>query len=113
MTPYPDSREDWAGGAPLRRGAGDPPFRARVAWSGLAEPADPLAGRLVREHGPEAALAMVRAGASGAGSLSARVASLDVDADLERADDAGAQILVPGDDLWPAATVGADEIPAE
>ncbi len=103
MTPYPDSREDWAGGAPLRRRADDPTFRARVAWSRLAEPADPLAGRLVREHGPEAALAMVRAGASGAGSLSARVASLDVDADLERADDAGAQILVPGDDLWPAA----------
>ena len=103
MTPYPDSREDWAGGAPVRRRADDPTFRARVAWSRLAEPADPLAGRLVREHGPEGALAMVRAGASGAGSLSARVASLDVDADLERADDAGAQILVPGDDLWPAA----------
>ncbi len=74
-----------------------------MAWSRLAEPADPLAWRLVREHGPEVALDMVRARAAGTGSLGSRLGSLDVDADLERADDVGAQIVVPGDELWPPA----------
>ena len=37
MTPYPDSPEDWPGGAPVRRRRDDPTFRARVAWSRLAE----------------------------------------------------------------------------
>lgn len=101
--PYRDAAQDWCGGIPVQRRADDPVFRARVAWSRLAEPADPLAWRLVREHGPEVALDMVRARAAGTGSLGSRLGSLDVDADLERADDVGAQIVVPGDELWPPA----------
>ena len=36
---------------------------ARAAWSRVAEPGDPVAARLIRTHGPVAALALAAAGA--------------------------------------------------
>jgi DNA processing protein len=81
--------------------SGDPQWRARVAWSRLAEPGDPVAAAFVERHGLVEALGRVRAGIAGTERYAARAADLDVDTDLMRAEWAAAAVVVPGDPRWP------------
>lgn len=73
----------------------------------IAEPGVPGIVRLVREHGAQAALAMIGSGAevSGAdtGGLRHRLRDASGERDLERAAAAGARLVCRGDDEWPAA----------
>lgn len=75
---------------------------ARVAWSRVAEPGDPVAARLIRTHGPAAALLLA---ASGAGQsvqrFLPRLEVLDVERDLEVGTKFAARVVCPGDPEWP------------
>jgi DNA processing protein len=73
---------------------------ARAAWSRLAEPTDAVAQRLVAQHGPVAALDQILRG-RGQPRWRVRLPDLDPLADLERAQQDGARLVIPGDDSWP------------
>ncbi|MCO5309659.1 MAG: DNA-processing protein DprA [Austwickia sp.] len=83
---------------------------ARAAWSRLAEPGDPVAARLIAEHGVEAALHRLPTLPEGGprGRFGARWPGLDVAQDLQRAAAIGARLLTPADPEWPA---GVDDLP--
>lgn len=102
--------------------------RARVLWSGVAEPGDRVAGALVRLLGPAEALRWSRAAARGApdwralptvaGSdrmrvagaavrWSERAAAVDVDGARHALARAGGTLVAPGDPRWP---VGLDDL---
>ena len=78
---------------------------ARAALTRLAEPGDAWLGRAVAGHGAAAVLDRVRDGAAADDEQLAhyrvRLPALEADADL--AVRAGARVVVPGDDEWPAA----------
>ncbi|TAK68102.1 MAG: DNA-protecting protein DprA [Actinomycetota bacterium] len=85
-------------------GSRDAQLRARVLLGRLAEPGTASVGRLVAEIGPEAVVAALRRGQSGlrcAPDLTARLSTADPDVDLERATQAGARVVIPGDREWP------------
>jgi DNA processing protein len=73
----------------------------------ITEPAVPGVVRLVREHGPEAALAMRGSGADVPGvdtdGLRHRLRDTSGERDLERAAAAGARLVCRGDEEWPAS----------
>lgn len=79
---------------------------ARVGLSRLSEPADAGLGRLVRELGPQEVLARITDASlrtDRLGDYRARLATLDIDADLAVAAQAGARLVVPDDEEWPPA----------
>lgn len=79
--------------------------RARAALSRLVEPVDKAMAELVDRYGAATILADLSAGAlrhNRAGHWLARLARLDVDADLRRAAQLGGRLICPGDAEWPA-----------
>lgn len=82
---------------------------ARVALGWLVEPGSEAAHRLVTQHGPTDALAMLLSGdlpdAELRGATAARLRTSDphriTEAALTRADRLGARIAIPEDDDWP------------
>lgn len=103
---------------------------ARAAWSGLAEPGDPVAGALVEQLGAVDALAWVRGALAAAGTpdlgplegghgrlapadtarigralarWAARLPDCDPRRALDRLDRLDGAVLVPGDPRWPVA----------
>ncbi|MGA8980285.1 MAG: DNA-processing protein DprA [Pedococcus sp.] len=74
---------------------------ARMAWARLVEPGEPAAARLIAEVGAEAALYGVDPASTLGQQLAPRLASLDVERDLEIARALGARLVVPDDDEWP------------
>lgn len=107
-------------GTPLDRDAIEERF-ARASWSGIAEPGDADAGRLVAAVGAPRAVAL----ASGAGSeldgvaegrfgdaldrWRPRIRHLDTALHLRQAARFGARLVVPGDKGWPT---GLDDLGA-
>ena len=91
---------------PLVTGAVDPEVRlARAYLLRVAEPPAPALADLVDECGPLWAAAMVRAGQVPPAVLAETQARRGVDhamADLAAAERAGARLVVPEDDEWPA-----------
>ena len=90
---------------PVRGPCDDEERAARAALARLAEPGDPWLGRAVAGIGAAAVLERVRVPREGEPDRLAhyrvRLPSLGADADL--AERAGARVVVPGDDEWPAA----------
>jgi DNA processing protein len=83
---------------------------ARAAWSRVAEPGDPVATNLIREHGPAAALMQAASGAEqGTERFLPRLKVLDVERDLEIGAKFAARIICPGDPEWPR---GLDDLSA-
>jgi DNA processing protein len=83
---------------------------ARAAWSRVAEPGDPVASRLIREHGPVGALVVAASGVGqGVERFLPRLEVLDVERDLEVGAKFAARILCPGDREWPQ---GLDDLKA-
>ncbi|MEP7035268.1 MAG: DNA-processing protein DprA [Actinomycetota bacterium] len=75
---------------------------ARAAWSRVAEPGDPVAARLIRTHGPVAALARAASGGDQAAQrFLPRLELLDVERDLEIGARFAARVVCPGDPEWP------------
>lgn len=105
LSPIPRRAEPRPGDHVLRRvGADTDPTRlARVAWSVLAEPGDPVASRLVRELGPVEALeALTIRAESSLDRFRPRLAQLDLDQVLDDAAGCGARLVTPDDREWPA-----------
>ena len=101
---------------------------ARMVWSSIVEPGDRVAGELVDIYGPVDALAFAERSAHGAKDIksthatltdcghstseddlrdglarwSARLAAGNIVAQLEAAARVGAQVVTPGDDVWPS-----------
>jgi DNA processing protein len=88
---------------------------ARAALSRISEPGYPLMTDAVHELGGESVLEGLRTQAAhrelGA-DLAERLASVDPERDLERADASGIRFVVPGDDEWPVALDGLAHAPA-
>lgn len=83
---------------------------ARAAWSRVAEPGDPVAARLIREHGPSAALLLAASDAEqGVQRFLPRLEVLDVERDLEIGAKFAARVVCPGDPEWPQ---GLDDLVA-
>jgi DNA processing protein len=83
---------------------------ARAAWSRVAEPGDPVASRLIREHGPVGALVVAASGVGqGVERFLPRLEVLDVERDLEVGSKFAARIVCPGDPEWPQ---GLDDLNA-
>jgi len=83
---------------------------ARAAWSRVAEPGDPVANRLIAEHGPAGALVVAASGVGqGVERFSPRLEVLDVERDLEVGSKFAARIVCPGDPEWPR---GLDDLKA-
>lgn len=98
--------------APNGPGPGvDPSERlARVGWSRLAEPADPVATRLITELGAVVAWDAVQtSGSRVLDRFRARLPSVDPRRDLAIADKLGARVVCPGDPEWP---LGLDDLDA-
>ena len=75
---------------------------ARAAWSRVAEPGDPVAARLIRTHGPVAALVLAASGVDEAAQrFLPRLEVLDVERDLEVGAKFAARVVCPGDPEWP------------
>jgi len=75
---------------------------ARAAWSRVAEPGDPVAARLIRTHGPVAALVLAASGVEQAAQrFLPRLEVLDVERDLEVGAKFAARVVCPGDPEWP------------
>ena len=75
---------------------------AQAAWSRVAEPGDPVANRLIAEHGPAGALVVAASGVGhGVERFSPRLEVLDVERDLEVGSKFAARIVCPGDPEWP------------
>lgn len=84
----------------------DPERAARVVLSRVGEPGDPRLTGLVADLGAEAVLAALQEqGAEGAlkEDLVARLARVDVDAELARAERRGIRLVTPADAEWPLA----------
>jgi DNA protecting protein DprA len=83
---------------------------ARAAWSRVAEPGDPVANRLIREHGAAGALVVAASGVGqGVERFLPRLEVLDVERDLEVGAKFAARIVCPGDPEWPH---GLDDLAA-
>ena len=84
---------------------------ARAALTRLAEPGDAWLGRAVAGLGAAEVLDRVRSARAGEderlGHYRVRLPAMAADLDL--ADRAGARVVVPGDDEWPAALEDLDE----
>jgi len=81
---------------------------ARAAWSRVAEPGDPVAARLIRTHGPVAALQLAARGTEqSVQRFQPRLQVLDVERDLEVGAKFAARVVCPGDPEWPA---GLDDL---
>lgn len=82
---------------------------ARVAWSRLAEPADPVAARLLSVHGSAAAAlaALSEEPRACRDAFARRWDALDLHWDLELTRHCNARILIPDDDEWPS---GVDDL---
>ncbi len=79
---------------------------ARAALARLAEPGDARLGARIAALGAGEVLRLVREDRLSGQEVAhyrARLIGLDVEADLRSAERAGARLLVPGDDEWPAA----------
>ena len=88
--------------APLRSSLLTQDRFARAAWSRVAEPGDPVAARLIRTHGPVAALALAASGVEQAAErFLPRLEVLDVERDLEVGAKFSARVVCPGDPEWP------------
>lgn len=77
---------------------------ARVVLARIAEPDDRLLGRLVDRVGAAEVLRQVRDGTCGlsnADGLRVRLPTAGPEADLRRAEELGARLVVPGDPEWP------------
>jgi DNA processing protein len=86
---------------------------ARLALGRLAEPGNPRLARLVRELGAEQVYAQLHDQRDGIGVDSApRLAGLDPEGELERAERRGIRFLCPGDDEWPPPLVDLDRAEA-
>jgi len=71
---------------------------ARAAWSRVAEPGDAVANRLIRTHGPVAALQLAASGTEqGVQRFLPRLEVLDVERDLEVGAKFAARVVCPGD----------------
>ncbi|GAB47194.1 DNA-processing protein DprA [Mobilicoccus pelagius] len=80
----------------------DPEVLARVAWSALAEPGDPVASRLVRELGAVGALrALLGRSESALDRFRPRLTRLDLASVLDDTAACAARLLVPTDPEWP------------
>ena len=78
---------------------------ARAALCRLGEPGDPRLGEVVAELGAVAVRDHLLAPGDLRGlhaDVAGRLARLDPEADLERADRRGIRFVIPGDDEWPA-----------
>lgn len=79
--------------------------RARIALASVCEPGEAGLVDLIERRGPTAVVAALLAGAPlripRAASIGARLAELDLPAQLERAEEIGCRIVVPGDIEWP------------
>jgi len=96
--------------APLRSSLLSQDRFARAAWSRVAEPGDPVAHRLIRTHGPVAALRMAASGAEQSlQRFLPRLEVLDVERDLEVGAKFAARVVCPGDPEWP---LGLDDLSA-
>ena len=83
---------------------------ARAAWSRVAEPGDPVANRLIREHGAAGALVVAASGVGqGVERFLPRLEVLDVERDLEVGSKFAARVVCPGDPEWPH---GLDDLAA-
>jgi len=110
----------------VRAVAGEVPDRdavldrfARARWSGIAEPGDADAGRLIATVGAAAAIDLLTEGAAAMSAAAGgsfrdavarwqpRLAVVDPLLHLRQAARFGARLLVPGDDEWPA---GLDDL---
>lgn len=99
-TPGPGRQGRWVSSGWTRDS--DAELVARIAWSRLAEPGDPVAARLVAQFGPVDALGAVTEGrAPDIGRFLPRLAGLDPQRDLEVALRSGATVLVPQSGCWP------------
>jgi DNA processing protein len=84
----------------------DPERAARVVLSRVGEPGDPRLTGLVADLGAEAVLAGLREQGAGGGlreDLVARLAGVDVGAELARAERCGIRFVTPADEEWPSA----------
>jgi len=89
--------------------APEPERLARVALSRLGEPGDPRLAGLVTELGAVRVrdLLLAQDALEGVGvDVAARLASLDPEAELERAERRGLRFVVPGDAEWPVGLDG-------
>jgi DNA processing protein len=78
--------------------------RARMTLSGVCEPGDADACRVVREHSASALLARLRSDPTGAPKVrdwAERLPLVDLDAALRAAEQVAARYLMPGDPEWP------------
>ncbi|KNX37575.1 DNA-processing protein DprA [Luteipulveratus halotolerans] len=88
--------------------AADPDKVARLTWARLVEPADDQAAPLLAEHGHVEALTRLRAGADRIGrAATGRLDEFDLQRELRATRLAGARLVFPGDDEWPA---GLDDL---
>lgn len=89
----------------------DPSERlARVGWSRLAEPADPVATQLIAELGAVEAWEAVHTSRSSVlDRFRARLPQVDPHRDLDIGRRCGARVVCPGDPQWPA---GLDDLAA-
>jgi DNA processing protein len=96
--------------APLRSSLLSQDRFARAAWSRVAEPGDSVANRLIRTHGPVAALQLAASGADQSMQrFLPRIEVLDVERDLEIGAKFSARVICPGDPEWPQ---GLDDLVA-
>jgi DNA processing protein len=96
--------------APLRSSLLAQDRFARAAWSRIAEPGDTVATRLIRIHGPVAALTLAASGDEQCVQrFLPRLEVLDVERDLEVGAKFAARIVCPGDPEWPQ---GLDDLSA-
>lgn len=109
--PGPGTGDGSRRGSPSGWGAGaDAEVLARVEWSRIAEPGDPVAARIVGDLGPVEALRAVREGAAeGVGRFLPRLGGVDPGRVLEITARCGALVLTPGDTYWPQ---GLDDLAA-
>lgn len=93
----------------------DPERAARVVLSRVGEPGDPRLTGLVAELGAEAVLTGLQEQSAGGGlreDLVARLAGVDVDAELENAERRGIRLVTPADEEWPPALADLAHAPA-
>ena len=79
--------------------------RARIALACVCEPGEAGLADVIESRGPTSLVAALLAGRSmpipRAAAIGARLAELDLDEHLARAEDIGCRIVVPGDLEWP------------
>lgn len=94
--------------------AADADVRSRVALSRLSEPGDEEMAGWVERFGAPEVLAQIRSARLASNRLAqyqVRLDTADVEVDLDLAARAGARLLVPGDDEWPAQVDDLDAPP--